>query len=286
MRASPIADLAKPLVVVAHDAGAANLILAWLDPSDPPRALMEGPARALWRTRMGDAPLCLHLDEAIEGAATLLSGTGWASDLEHNARVIAGDRQLRSIAVVDHWTNYQMRFVREDIERYPDEIWVVDAAAFALARSQFDIPVVRQHNTYLETQIAEIGPAQAPGSALLVMEPIRDNWAQAGDGEFQMLDWFMTQRSKLGMEPNDTIYLRPHPSDPLGKFDAWLACNRAATLDDSPTLAQAIGRVGIVAGAHSQAMVVALAAGRRVVCALPPWAPACRLPFGEIERLG
>ena len=50
------------------------------------------------------------------------------------------------------------------------------------------------------------------------------------------------------------------------------------TLCDAPDLATAISRHAWVAGCESMALVLALAAGRRTLCTLPPWAPRCRLP--------
>ena len=56
-------------------------------------------------------------------------------------------------------------------------------------------------------------------------------------------------------------------------------------LDESADLAEAIGRVSYVAGCETYAMVIALAAGRKVVCTLPPWAPECTLPHDGLIHL-
>lgn len=284
MRASPITDLERPFAVVAHDAGAANLILAWLDPADPPRAVMRGPAERLWRARMGAAPLSGSIVDVLEGSTAVLTGTGWASDLEHEARVLAHDHGVRSVAVIDHWVNYRSRFERTGRVCLPDEIWVVDEDALALASAMFTIPIRQQPNAYLDAQVARIGLPSDPLAVLYVLEPARDDWGRETPGEFQALDWFMTGRPAMKIGPESPVRLRPHPSDPPGKYDAWLKANPEATLDDSPTLDAAIGRAGIVVGAESHAMVVALTAGRRVICTLPPWAPPCRLPHAGIER--
>lgn len=286
MPASPIADLAQPFAVVAHDAGAANLIVAWLDPSNPPKAVMQGPAERSWRARMGNAPLCETIEEALDGVEWLLTGTGWASDLEHDARLVAAIRGIRSVAVIDHWVNYHSRFERAGCRQLPDEIWVTDQEALRIAQSTFDRPIRQQPNSYLTEEVARIDPPHDPWAALYVLEPARDDWGRGVPGEFQALDWFMSHRSRLGMTLDDPVRLRPHPSDPDGKYDDWLQRNPRAVLDDSSTLNAAIARAGIVVGAETHAMVVALAAGRRVICALPPWAPPCRLPHSDIERLG
>ncbi|MES2339691.1 MAG: hypothetical protein V4537_16485 [Pseudomonadota bacterium] len=285
MPASPTADLPRPLAVVAHDAGAANLIVAWLDPADPPRSVMRGPAEAIWRARMGDAPLADSIAEAIDGAATMLSGTGWASDLEHEARIAARAAGIRSIAVLDHWVNYRPRFERGGTTVLPDALWVTDEDAATIARDAFDLPVALQPNPYLAAQVAAIRAPRDPAAALYVLEPARSDWGRGTPGEFQALDHFMANRGRLGMRPHDPVRLRPHPSDPPGKYDAWIARNPPATIDQSASLGDAIDGAGIVVGAETHAMVVALAAGRRVVCALPPWAPPCRLPQAGIEHL-
>ncbi len=53
--ALPMIDLPGPLAVVCHDAGAANLILAWLaaEPRSDIRPVMKGPAQGLWKERFG-----------------------------------------------------------------------------------------------------------------------------------------------------------------------------------------------------------------------------------------
>ncbi len=287
-------ELPSPLAVVCHDAGAANHVQAWLqadgDGTDC-RVLVDGPAAQLWRQRHPPGRLVASTDEALDGAATLLSGTGWASDLEHDARRMARERGIRSIAVIDHWVNYAMRFERQGRNVLPDEIWVTDPDAADEARRCFPGVVVReQPNLYLQAQVAGIAPvAQAGPDLLVVLEPARSHWGRdtAGSGEFQALDYLGANLPALGLPGGAAVRLRPHPSDPPGKYDAWIAGHRGigARLDESASLAEAISHCASVAGCESYALVVALAAGRRVVCTLPPWAPACRLPHAGLIHL-
>lgn len=280
-------DMPRPsrLAVVAHDAGAANLILPWLDlDSVHVQAFVQGPALVLWQQRFGTRGLMPSLEAALTGADLLLSGTGWASDLEHVARVQAHARGLRTVAVIDHWVNYAARFQRNGVRLLPDEIWVTDAEALAIARATFPGQALRLHpNLYLRDQVERIAPCPDPQrnpAVLVVLEPVRADWGRGEAGEFQALDYLVAHAHRLGMPAHAPLHLRPHPSDPPGKYDAWLARahGRPVGLDPSPTLAEALDRHAWVAGCESMALVVALAAGRRVVCTLPPWAPACRLP--------
>lgn len=295
-RATPLAGLpAAPLALVAHDAGAFNHLLAWYDagllgPAAGLRVCVAGPALALWG---GRGPV-LALDEALEGAAAVLSGTGWASDLEHRARRAARERHLASIAVIDHWTNYPQRFERHGETVLPEAIWVTDAHARALAAAAFPaVPVTEQPNAYLDVQAEQVRRLALPdGEAaprvLYLLEPLRDTWgALPRPGELLALDFFVEHLALLGLDRGCVLRLRPHPSDPPGKYDAWLASHPDldAAIDDTPTLAGALARAGTVAGCQTYAMVVALAAGKRVVSSVPPWAPPCVLPHPAIIRL-
>lgn len=278
-------ELASPLAVVCHDAGATNLILPWLDLDRVRvRAFVQGPAGTLWQRRFGRRGLAGSLDEALEGAAMLLSGTGWASDLEHRARLEAAARGLRSVAVVDHWVNYAARFQRDGHRVLPSEIWVTDAEAFALAQATFPGHDIRLHpNLYLREQVQQIAACPDPRThhtVLVLLEPARSDWGRGVPGEFQALDYLVAHAGTLGLAAPLTLRLRPHPSDPAGKYDEWIAAQleHDVALDDAEELGHALDRVAWVAGCESMAMVVALAAGRRVVCTLPPWAPPCRLP--------
>ncbi len=293
-------DLRSPLAVVCHDAGACNVILPWLRRPDLSlRPVMDGPAAALFRTRLGEAATTgrgTEIDAALEGAAMLLSGTGWASDLEHRARQKARARGIFSAAVIDHWVNYPMRFERQGETVWPDEFWVTDERAVEIAEYSFPGAVVRCFdNLYLRAEAAAVAPLppasgqpDEPPQVLYVLEPMRTDWGRGVPGEFQALDHFMRARVAAGVPASAPIRLRPHPSDPPGKYDAWIASQRRranVALDRQATLAGAIGVSTWVVGCESFALVIALAAGRRVFTSLPPWAPACRLPQPGITRL-
>ena len=244
---------------------------------------MQGPALALWRSRFGPRALAPDLRSALQGAQLLVSGTGWASALEHEARIMAAARGLRSAAVVDHWVNYRERFERGGFVVWPDEVWLGDDDAMALAHRRLADSGARLcqfDNLYLQEQLRSIAAVPAQGDVLLVMEPMRSDWGRGVAGEWQALQAFMDHRVALGVPADAPIRLRPHPSDPRGKYAQWLSAARgvSVTLDRSDSLAQALSGCTWVAGCESYALVVALAAGRRVISTLPPWAPPCRLP--------
>ena len=285
-------DLPEPIAVVAHDAGAANLLLGWLGqtPSAWLRPVMEGPAAVLWRRRFPKAALLPSPNAALDGAASVLTGTGWASDLEHQARRAAARSGLWSAAAIDHWVNYPARFRRNGVTVLPDELLVGDRFAAAVAaRDLPGVPVRRLGNPYLAEQAARARPREVAVNPdiLYVLEPARDDWGRGVPGEFQALDHFLARRDALGIPSAARLRLRLHPSEPAGKYDGWIAGHPAAqiTLDAGGDLADAMQGAGWVVGCQSFALVIALEAGLAAISSLPPWAPPCRLPHDGLIHM-
>lgn len=297
MQDSVLLDLPTPLAIVCHDAGAANIIFAWMRElacagkiaPGQWRLFLEGPAATLWKQVPLDISCCDTLTDALSGAGALLSGTGWASTLEHDARCLARERGIFSSAVIDHWVNYRERFVRNGETVLPDEIVVTDEYALSIAQRSFAGLAVRQRpNAYLR-QIVESIPPLTPDikDILYALEPIRDSWGRAQGGEFQALTYFLENLDKLDLQGGEVVRLRPHPSESPEKYLSSLGRVGQVNVEMSTaaSLGEAIGQARWVVGAETFAMVVGLGAGRRVMSTLPPWAHRCRLPHAEILSL-
>lgn len=295
---NPISFLKFPLAIVCHDAGAANLIIGWLreTPVSELRPHMQGPAVHLWQSAFPDVSI-LPLDEALHGSAQLLSGSGWASLLEHEARELARKMGIPILSAVDHWVNYRERFVRRGQEVLPDEVWIADDEAFFEASKCFPGLVVRQFpNRYLQSQSDAIHALEDHRKSGLVkrvlyaMEPIRLPWSgeDTRAGEFQALDYFLSRLDSLGLNSQTQIRLRPHPSDSPNKYDFWLESRRSkydVDLAPDEPLAQSVSWADWVAGCESFVLVIAMAAGKHTVSTLPPWGNACRLPQKQLVHL-
>ena len=292
MPSSVIVDLPPPVAVVCHDAGAANHIVAWLRAdgnTDHVQPYMAGPAQKIWGEAFPDKRMAGSAAEALTGAQSLLSGTGWASDLEHEARRSAHQSGLKSVAMVDHWVNYENRFIRDGAKLLPDEIWVVDEYAYAIARQTFsDCQVRLKEDVYSRQLLAAVPPvSEVRSHALLyILEPMRSDWGRSDQGEFQALDYMFAHLPLLKLPEDTVIKLRPHPSDPPGKYDGYLARQYGHRIEmDRGSLMESLSNAQWVAGCESFALTLALQAERTVFCTLPPWAPACRLPHAGLIHL-
>lgn len=292
----PRFDPEERLAVVAHDAGAANIIAAWLAPIERQvQASMKGPATAIWK-RTCPATAILSLESALEGADRLISGTGWASSLEHDARVLAAARGIPSVAVVDHWTNYPKRFEREGSLQMPDEVWVTDPYALQLAEQSFPgHPVSVFENTYMKAQVQQVfektprGPADKTTRVLYVLEPIRNDRVPGNEpGEFVCLRFFLKNLDKIFPKACKLeICLRPHPSETPEKYADFEADTERQRIwvDRDGDLAQQIAEANSVVGVDTFALVIALAAGKSCLSTVPPFAAPSILPHTGLKYL-
>lgn len=287
------------IAVVSHDAGGAEILSSWLRQNQVHYCLvLEGPAASIFERKLGACPI-LTLDDAIQVCDWVLCGTSWQSDLEKQAIVQAKTAGKKVVAFLDHWVNYLERFQLGDARVLPDELWVGDAEAQAMAQALFPgLSVVLTPNPYfidLQTELLAAAPPSRCGkqvSVLYVCEPVREHALLAygnerywGYTEEEALQYFLDHVAALGAEVS-AIVIRPHPSESKTKYDWARQANALVTATaSSKTLVAQIREADVVVGCASMAMVVALLAEKRVVCSIPPGGKACELPQVEIEHL-
>jgi len=282
-------ELSKPVGVVCHDAGGTNQILAMLSNTNfgSVLAYMEGPAKKLWDEVFPSNCVYNNLSELLAKAGTLITGTGWGSNLEHIARIASKERGIYSIAVLDHWTNYEERFVRGSEMVLPDELWVVDKYALRFARNTFpSLKITLIPDFYANQQVKMIAYSEDANELLYLLEPMRSDWGRDELGEFQALHYFFDKLHQLSLPADTVIRLRPHPSDPPGKYDRFLGeFTGFLILLDTDNLSNSLSRARWVVGCQTYAMTLALKINRTVYCSLPPWAPACKLPHDGLIHI-
>lgn len=276
----------KPACIVSHDAGGAEILACYaVENGLECRLVLEGPAVAVFRRHMGSIDLW-SLPDALAGSDWCLLGTSWQSDLEWRALREARRLGKRTVTFLDHWVNYPERFLRGGEQLLPDEIWVGDEDALALARQQFPTTAVRlvpnPYFAYVQREIAR-SEARRPRTAsagavvLFVCENLSGHGRMRfgderhwGYTEFDAIEYFFRRIGDLGTAVAQ-VTLRPHPSDPEGKYSAVIADHAPlAHLSSGKPLLEEIAESDIVAGCESMAMVAAALARRRVVCAVPP----------------
>lgn len=288
-------------LVVAHDAGGAEVVSAWVrrrigGDEHEFEFLLEGPAVAIFERKLGPLARPGREDALARARAGqfdfVLTGSGWATDLERLAVRAARAAGVRSATYVDHWVRYPERFELGGERVLPDEVWAGDEHALALARRELPGADVRLvPNAYFDDVVAAIRAHEddAPGERILyVTEPTaRAAQALTGDplgygyDELQALSGYL---ERVG--PGTRMRLRPHPAEEPGKYDELLARHAVEVeVSRDRSLEEDVAWATHVVGCDSMAMAIGVVAGRRVMCAIPPGGRPLSLPFPEIERL-
>jgi len=273
---------------VEHDAGGANPRDAWISDIAPevrPEIVATGPAAMILRSLVNQLLDRSQLDRAVLRHSTVISGTGWMSDLEHEARLLAARFGRRSIALLDHWTDYAGRFVRGGVSSIPDEIWVVDDVAKAMAESEFpSVAVTIQPNRYLDKMIRAVGaPDSSSTRALFLSEPIRKPWRSDGCEVVDIASMIAVASLRLQLPPVAQFAIRPHPSQHSDDCLALAEVLGARLLDqDTDDLTTSLRSAAWVFGLESYGLLVAAESGRQAISCLPPAAQRCRIPSNKV----
>lgn len=289
------------VAVVCHDAGGAEIISSWLrqHPQPKVRLVLDGPAVSIFEKKK-TLGVRTSLADAIVECDWVLGGTSWQSDLERRAIALAKEKGKKVVVFLDHWVNYQDRFIQAGQLILPDELWVGDEDAFVLARECFaGLPVTLQVNSYFEDILVEfanldpVANSDRDVAVLYVCEPVSEHCEKEygdprhfGYTELEALRFFLGSLEHL-VHGVQKIIIRPHPSEKDDKYD-WVMSEFELPIEISKrgSLIAEIAQVHMVVGCESMAMVVGILTGRRVVSSIPPGGRKCRLPQKGIHHLG
>jgi len=265
----------KRIGVVINDAGAANQIISLLIANNVKnlRVYAAGPGEKLWLAAFNSDAALSSMNDVLDWAEILLTGTGWATQIEKQALYKAINRGMPCVAYLDHWSNYVERLTYQNEVLKPSSIWVADPQAKALAEAAFsDVYVEQVPNYYLENEVKKISKVpERSETALYICEPVRANGRVSVrlTKAPMMLAISKIQLGYLG--PISKLIVRPHPSQDIKDFDFLkeLKLNFKVSISQDTSLHDEIGMSLNVIGYHSFALVIAHHSGRKIFCSAP-----------------
>jgi hypothetical protein len=290
--------LPERIGIICFDAGGANQISSYIK-DNPGQYIycLNGPAISIFRRALGITQN-LELSRLITQADFVIAGTGWESDFEWEGmrEVLKAKKSL--IAFIDSWTNYEARFIRNDIKVEPNEIWVSDEHAEVLAKRIFKTTTIRKvENSYFNSmkkqreEINQPSPRQGqepPRKILFLTQPILDyeknSQVSIGIDEFDALRIFKQHVNEL-RGSNYLIRLRPHPSESGNKY-RFECFSAEFELSPNPELITDLIWSDYVVGVDSYAMYVADQLGIDTYSVLPESSAIISIPKGRIKQLG
>tara|TARA_B100000780_G_scaffold245759_1_gene189946 strand:- start:857 stop:1756 length:900 start_codon:yes stop_codon:yes gene_type:complete len=285
------------VAVVCHDAGGSEIISSWIMKNlNNYSFYLQGPAKKIFKDKI-NATSEKSLNSVISNCDWLLCGTSWQSELEKKAIQIAKNSNIKSISYIDHWVNYEERFIYNDNILLPDEIWVADKEALEIATKIFlNTEIKLIENEYLKSIQKEVEKIDLPKYSkkviLYVCEPIAEhaqmqcgNSLAWGYDEHTALKYFLDNFEFIDRNI-EKIILRPHPSEKHDKYD-WAInyCSIPIHISPKENILKEIKESLFVVGCESMAMVIGLISGKRVVSCIPPNGRECMLPHKNISKL-
>lgn len=302
------------ITVVAHDAGGANVLAAlarkYRDDFDW-RFAVAGPALQIAEAARFERIHALAGGGVAEIAGLLaaapadlvLTGTGWAAELERDGIRAARRCGVPVASYLDHWVNYRQRFAAGAGWRaaLPDAVLVGDGHARDQAlRDGFPAGrLVAVENPYLAAFFARPGAAApVPGIGhaprlLFLSEPVgAAPFGAVGPGaglELRLAEALVAALGGAGAE-GARLSIRLHPSEPPDKYAALLgaasAAGVAARVEAHPAAARALAEdcaaADRVVGVASMALLAAAALGRPTYSYRGDGAEDLALPHGGI----
>ncbi len=266
----------KEVLVVAHDAGGAEVIAAWLKAHKRTvrsRVYAAGPAIRVC-TRVGipflraskSAVGMARIVKANADASYLLTATGWMTGTERNALAEAKKIGIKTVAYLDSWNNYRERFGYPRPrwqKRLPDEVWVGDSKAQMLAKRLFPKTqkirlVANEYFKTIRARYRTLSRTAPRPSAILFMSD-----AVAGiEKKLEELILHLNREQK-----RNRIIIRLHPADKRTRYDALISRYGSMHIEKSQEkdIVNDLVRAQVVVGVETVALVVALIAGKKTI---------------------
>jgi hypothetical protein len=285
----------KRCLIASHDAGGAEIVSSWARMTGGAEYFcVAGPALKIFSAKIPgfvNQPIEL-IDEILSKVDEVLTGTSGKNDFERIIHRKAKALGIKTIAFLDHWVNYEMRFQLNGSIVLPDEIWVGDKYAYEIAEKIFPKEMLKLfENPYLAEIAQKVAALDSMKVAdaqkikvLYVCEPIFSHY---GYNEFLALEQYLQylmQNEKNHFE----IRVRLHPSEPTSKYNALIA-NYIQNFDIYESkVADIISDcqwADWVVGCETMAMVIALKLDKKVFSNIPKGGKPCSLPFPNIVNL-
>ena len=288
------------IAVVCNDAGSAEIISSWLLIQNEKYLLvLEGPSLDIFNRKIRD--IKVHsVETALAKSDWLITGTSVFSLLELEAIAKAKELNIKSVTFLDHWANYPQRFVRNNEQCLPDELWVGDNYAYDIAKKIFpNTKVVLEENAYFKSIKAAAIKLKKKNQyykkseyILYLCSPVAEQanlffgdekyW---GYDEYDRIRYFMLNLHKLNASAKKIVF-RLHPSERVDKYN-WVISEFGplVSIGGKKTLLEEVLESELVVGCNSMGLAIAIIAGKRVVSALAIDDSECTIPMKELEHL-
>jgi hypothetical protein len=270
----------KKIFVVAHDAGGAEIVGAYISKLRHNTTLAvyaHGPAAQIFR-RLGipfrpisdNRPVIARIVHTHRDAdLALLAAPGWMTTIERVALAEAKKAGLHTAVYLEWWMDYRtiFKYPQEKWrENLPDEIWVGDSYAERLAVKYFGVRKTRfVPNLYFADIVARYRrvPKRMTSKGILFMS------SSAAHESEEALTLVLDALSKKSS--SKTLRIRFHPADKRNRYDTLLRRYKNVTVEKSSEkdIVQDLIGTDTVVGMNTVALAVSALCGLQTINIVP-----------------
>lgn len=261
-------------LLVAHDAGGAEILCAWLSscvqqsgfgtalPSSVGDwgVVATGPAARIFQRE--SIPVLSVEAVNITDYERIITGTSYGATLENEFIERAKNREVKCVSVLDHWLHYPERFFNCGYQMLPDELWACDSSAFCLAENFFpEVSVILQPNWYWEKIRGQVTPG-CSGHYLIALENRQIRGQTWRDNVDAALHWLSLQKHVLH------VTIRAHPTMEQSEIERYLANKGQLPFNASAShgnLIEDLSSCFCVVGYQTTVLALARVCGKRAV---------------------
>ena len=278
------------ITIVSHDSGGAEILSDWaLHQKIDFNYVLSGPAVKIFKKKIVKLKIST-LEKSIKTTDTIITGSSWPEKIELEAIKLAKKYKIKSITFLDHWEHYKIRFFDKKKYYFPEEIWVGDIFAYKKAKEEFpEIKIIKKTNFYLTEMIKRVGKKKKNIKNILylcspIIKKFNKNKYIFKYNEIQLLDYFLTNLKFLKLNYKKII-VRPHPTETKSKYE-WIRkkYNFNIEVNKKEKLENQISGSKLIAGLNSNAMVIAVLCGKKVLNVSPAGKRANILPYKSIKN--
>jgi hypothetical protein len=274
----------KRILFSAFDAGGGNAIFPVVKTISKNKkfkvlCIVGGPSKEIFRKEKidfidGDGLKDEKLAFLVErsGLDLFVGGTGLGLTLDKKILLLAKEQKIKSICILDFWSNYSKRFSDKpgDLKFLPDIVCVMDKIAKdEMIREGFSSGTIKiTGNPYFEHFQKKIKKGKGRRSEILfVSQPYSEIKNDLGYNEFEVLDDIL---GALGDLPfSYKVIIRTHPAEDKNKFKCYLSRENRVEVDEEAPIEDLVSRAGLVVGMTSMVLFQAALAGKKVISYQP-----------------
>lgn len=268
----------KKILFACHDSGSGNIILNYienyLDKKIKFDLLVSGPSKKICSQHHKKLKFNNFKINFKYPYSTVITGTSYYSSFEHKIRLgFSKNKDVKIIAVLDHWVNIEKRFKRGNEIILPNLIWCLDnKAKFLVKQKYLDIKIKLINNYYIDALLKKIkfNKKIKDNNILYLTEPIKFKYKKKYINEEYILDFFLKNIYRFNFK-NYKIIIKLHPKENINKYDEWIKKNKRFNIkiDYENDLSSLLNISKVVVGFHTSALMLALQTNKKVYTSNP-----------------